>query len=385
MPEAGLAATNATGAAQAPAAASPRPTLSLILASRNDRFQGDSLWRLRTSLDHVAAQAAALGRLADIEVIVADWGSEAPLRDAVALSDEAARIVRFLTIPPALAREKQRDSRFAEVFALNAAARRSRGDYIGRIDQDTLVGRRFLAWFFEAAESGAEGFPLDGSIMISNRRRIPYRFAVRCPPFPVVERYLSWLDRRLPLMGGVGRHYWECYIGILLLHRRIWDECGGYDERLIYYSYMEFDLFLRVAMRYQGVDLGPIVGSDFHHLDHLPAWWSWNHQPRSNNNVIRTPEDPPPDFCPTGPDWGLVRYELALEPASPVGPTPEASELSWRPSHWPVLLWSTAASTVQTLATLVREQIHLRGVARGIAYTLLVSTGLKERLRRSGG
>ena len=296
----------------------PAPLLSLVLCSRNDQFQGDSLWRLETTLNHVARQAADLGRLDDVEVIVADWGSEQPLRDAVRLSEEAARIVRFLTVPVALAREKQRDSRFAEVVAINAAARRSRGEYIGRIDQDTLVGRHFLEWFFRAVDEGDATFPLEASVMISNRRRIPYHFAVRTPSFPVVERYLSWLDRRLPDDGlTMSDNYWECYIGIVLFHRRLWDECGGYDESFIYYSYMEFDLFLRLSMRYQGVDLGAIVGNDFYHLDHTPAWLTWQrNQPQARTSSGR-----------------LRRRPRVLSHGSGLG-SAVATRSTWRRSPW---------------------------------------------------
>ena len=82
--------TGATDAAQEiqPPGSGAAPLLSLVLCSRNDNFQGNSLWRLETTLNHVARQAAEMGRLADLEVVVADWGSEEPLRDAVRLSDE---------------------------------------------------------------------------------------------------------------------------------------------------------------------------------------------------------------------------------------------------------------------------------------------------------
>ncbi|HVW19138.1 MAG TPA: hypothetical protein VHB30_12910 [Solirubrobacteraceae bacterium] len=356
-----------------------RPLLSLVLCSRNDGFQGDSLWRLQTTVNHAARQAALLGRLESIEVIVSDWGSERPLRDAVRLSPDAARVTRFLTVPADLAREKQCDSPFAEVIAINAAARRARGDYIGRIDQDTLVGRRFLRWLFDAARDGAT-FPLEASVMISNRRRIPYRFAVRTPPFPVVERYVRSFGRILPAMGGGGSRFWEVYVGILLFHRDLWEQCAGYDESLIYYSYMEFDLFLRLASRYAAVDLGAIVGHDFHHLDHIPAWRSWEEQPRSNNNVIRTPEDPPPEFAPTGPGWGLAGHDLELEAGT--APALEERDVRWSASLWPELIRSSVAGLALTVADEVRREIGRRGMVRGIAYSLVVSSGLRPRLGR---
>src|SRR6187551_2708322 len=114
------------------------PALTLILCSRNDQYLGNSRWRLETALNYAGDRVASLGRPDVVEIIVSDWGSDLPLRDVVALTPAAARITSFLTIPPALARELQQDSPFAEVLALNAAARRARGRSVGRIDQDTL-------------------------------------------------------------------------------------------------------------------------------------------------------------------------------------------------------------------------------------------------------
>src|SRR5262245_26804950 len=112
--------------------------LSLILCSRNDNYMGDSRWRLETTLNYVADQVKALGRTKDVEVLVVDWGSAIPLRDVLRLTPEATGIVSFIWIPPEIARPLQKDSPFPEVLALNAAARRAKGTFVGRIDQDTL-------------------------------------------------------------------------------------------------------------------------------------------------------------------------------------------------------------------------------------------------------
>ena len=113
---------------------------------------GNSRWRLTTALNYVAQNVEEFGREGDVEILVADWGSEIPLREVLQLSPAAARIVSFIVIPPEIAHPLQKDSPFAEVLALNAAARRARGEYIGRVDQDTLVGKRFLEVFFELYE-----------------------------------------------------------------------------------------------------------------------------------------------------------------------------------------------------------------------------------------
>lgn len=159
-----------------------KPTLSLILCSRNDEYMGNSRWRLETTLNYVADQVEVLGRTKDVEVLVADWGSDIPLRDVLRLTPAAALIVSFILIPPEIARALQKDSPFPEVLALNAAARRAKGAYIGRIDQDTLVGRRFLEVFFDLYDGKRQlAIPLDRALLYANRHAIPYWFAVRCP------------------------------------------------------------------------------------------------------------------------------------------------------------------------------------------------------------
>jgi hypothetical protein len=251
-----------------------------------------------------------------VEVIVADWGSEIPLRDVLKLTQEAARIVSFLHIPPDIARAEQKDSPFPEVLAINAAARRASGEFIGRIDQDTLVGRYFLEKFFWLHEKQRMLVPFDKAVMLSNRRRIPYRFAVLCPSFWAVNRYLRWFGRVLPLMEPPPPHLpYRVYIGILVFHRDLWNQCGGYDERFIYMDFMELDLILRLVKQYVFVDLGEIVNYDFYHLDHSDPRKSWGFDRNRPVNPEKTLDNPPEELNPTGENWGLIQYPMELRPS----------------------------------------------------------------------
>jgi hypothetical protein len=338
---------------QAQAGAAPR--LTLVLCSRNDQWQGNSLWRLETTLNYTAMQAAAIGRLDEVEIIVADWGSVDTLRDAAKLTPDAAKIVRYLNISPLLAKDKQKDSPFAEVYAINAAVRRSRGEYVGRIDQDTLVGKYFLQWFFVTIEATNAPFPIEKTAMISNRRRIPYDFALLCPSFPLVSKYLELFRWFLPRMYPPPRErYWECYIGILLFHRNLWEAAGGYDESFIYYGHMEFDFFLRLLKKFNGLDLSDTVRCDFYHLDHVPTWKVW-HELRRSHNPVRTPDDPPPEFCPNGDSWGLADYEIPLSSA-PKTAILEPVALQWQIRLMPRLFTVTILSTVQTFVRIVKVE-----------------------------
>lgn len=293
-----------------------RPVLSLILCSRNDTYMGNSRWRLETSLNYVAAEAEARGLAGRIEMLVADWGSETPLRDVVRLTPAAAAMVAFLSIPPELARSLQGDSPFPEVIALNAAARRARGDYIGRIDQDTLVGRQFLSTFFDVVAGRMRlGISSDQALFFARRRRIPYRFAVRCPPLRLVRQFVSWFGRRLRVESGPRwAPFYVSSVGIWLVHRNLWHECGGYDEDMIHMGGMEGNMIARLMKKYRIVDLGSVVDHDFYHLEHYHPWMERHcYTFRKGNDDAFRMEPRLRDFNPNGPSWGLAGSELVRD------------------------------------------------------------------------
>jgi|CXWL01.1.fsa_nt_gi hypothetical protein len=291
-----------------------KAVLSMVLGSRNDAYMGNSRWRLNTALNYVAKQAEELGRLEDVEVIVTDWGSEIPLQEALLLSPAAARIVSFLAVPPGIARELQKDSPFPEVLTVNAAARRARGQYIGRIDQDTLVGKRFLATFFELHEGrGKLEVPLSSALLFANQRMVPYRFAVRCPSLWAVEKFIGSYGRRLKIEMSARRPFYKHGVGIWLVHRNLWDECGGYDERMIYANFQEMNMIARLMATHEMVNLGKLVDYDFYHIEHyhsLEPRHSARYRKVNPGNRFARPES----MHPNGPDWGLAQYPLKALP-----------------------------------------------------------------------
>jgi hypothetical protein len=288
-----------------------RPALSLILCSRNDQYMGNSLWRLQTSLEFVAKNVHEMARDEDVEVVVADWGSEVQLRDALDLSPLAARIVSFIHIEPALAQALQKDSPFAEVFALNAAARRTEGEYIGRIDQDTLVGKRFLEYFFDLYEGRKKiEVPLNSALLFANQRMIPYRICVKCPPFWVMDKYIRSSGRSCKIEYTPGTTFYKNGVGIWLINRELWNACGGYDEQMIYMNAMEINMISRLKlMGFEVIDLGKLVDYDFYHMEHyhsLAVRSSSTHRKVNPDALFQNPKT----ISPNGPDWGLKQIPI---------------------------------------------------------------------------
>jgi hypothetical protein len=342
-----------------------KPILSLILCSRSDEYQGNSRWRLETALNYVGQSVAQLGREDDVEVIVVDWGSQNPLCDILKLTQEAAKIVSFMYVPPEIAKAEQKDSPFPEVLALNAAARRAKGEYIGRIDQDTLVGKQFLETIFWMYEKPRLLVPLEKALFLSNRRRITVRFTSRSPSLWTVDRFVRWFKRFLPLMDPLPPHlFYQSYVGIWLLHRDLWYECGGYDERFIYMDWQEVDMILRLTPKYTLINLGELTDHDLYHLDHakhrpwsfgryrktVPTLQNWSVSRNRRTNPVRNLENRPDVFYPNDEDWGLMEYRFELLPPRPAQPGREAGSRDLPPIRWLVFLLSIFITGAQTAA-----------------------------------
>jgi hypothetical protein len=305
---------------------------------------GNSRWRLETALNYLGEQAAMLGLgTGDLEILVADWGSEKPLHDAVVLAPEAHRLTRFIHVPSSLARAREGDSPFPEVLALNVAARRAGGDFIGRIDQDTLIGSRFLRWFFDHA-------PDSNALYFANRRELPYHFAAASPPLGTVQFFVTEYGERMPVLRTnkfTGHVFWTSWVGIWLASRAIWHEAAGYDERLLYYNWMETDMILRLRETHPVVDLGAETGWDFYHLEHY-------HPIRSRLVRGHARTNPGIDISariaerrPSGDDWGLARNALACVPASRPPAIPRRGHvLSDRIALMKLRVWSAVDDAV---------------------------------------
>ena len=355
------------------------PSLSLVLCARNDEYMGNSRWRLETTLNYICAQVARLGRPDAVEIVVADWGSDLPLRDALALDPLAARIVSFVTVPPEVARRAQQDSPFAEVIAINVAARRARGEYIGRIDQDTLVGRHFLRQFLDWVETGGPAVraPLEGALWFSCRRSIPYRFAVRGPSFECVAHLVRWCGRWLAIDRGTP--FYRGGVGIWLLHRDLWDASGGYDERMIYMNDMEIDMATRLMTRYPIIDLGPLVRHDFYHLDHYHP-----RGPRASSAHRRVNTPIPREdlgLRPSGDAWGLAAAAFDVGPAVWCRPVvrPWPAAVAAAPSFVALVLWTSLQSGVDRIWYKAIPQFRHRWTRRAaIAWRALTGQPLTQ-------
>ena len=103
-----------------------------------------------------------------------------------------------------------------------------------------------------------------------------------------------------------------------MFHRDIWNVCRGYDERLIYWGWMEGDLALRLNQKHQLVEFSKHVGHDFYHLEHYSNMVEYkdrngNATPRKKNHVITDNLN----YKTNHPNWGLFNHNLHAQPFVP--------------------------------------------------------------------
>lgn len=243
--------------------------VSFVMGGRNDRYLGDFTWRLSTCINYLAKNLAALHRLTAAEIVVCDWNSETPLAEVLPLSSAARKVARFICVPPAIAVAAQRDSPFPYVMVQNVGIRRATGKFIVQTDSDILYPQLSLERLFGILSAGSHlGTPLDQALFVASRRQLPIAVAQKRPGLEGIDRYLALYGNMLKLDRlSVG---FLAPSAFTLMHRALWDACAGYDERLIYWEWMDIDLYLRVTQRCPWFDLAN-AGVCLYHLEHYPS------------------------------------------------------------------------------------------------------------------
>lgn len=277
---------------------------------------GNSRWRLETSINLALLNAKEAHFAEDIEIIISDWGSEIPLSEVLCLVPDAQKRVKFVHIPTKIAQVKQKDSKFPEVIALNCAVRKANGEYIGRIDNDTIVGKEFFENFCNLVNNkDSLWFDPTKAFMFIERRSIPYRFSYRSFPINYVYNYIKYYGPKLKIETARtwGFPFWWSPVGIMLFHNKIWHESRGYDEKLIYWGWMEADLAIRLGKKHLLVDFKDLSGNFLYHLEHYPSLTAYNDRngpatPRKKNN----PKLYGLSYQANNENWGLHKENLKL-------------------------------------------------------------------------
>lgn len=245
---------------------------SFVLVSRDDNYCGDSVGRLTNTLNLLGERLSFFNKDINSECILVEWGSNT-LKNKLNLNNKIKKILKIIEVPSLITKKYQKDSPFSEVHAMNLGFRKSSGDFFIRIDQDTLVGDRFINWFFYmyhvepsiqwpgVAFSGRRDLSLDETknflnIVLDQKRS-------KEVPITHENHYFNkytCVKNRFKFYGAA--------VGAIVIHKNLYNKYGGFNEDLIYMNNMDVEFINRICKSNPIYNLGLDVENDFYHQHH---------------------------------------------------------------------------------------------------------------------
>jgi hypothetical protein len=289
-----------------------QPLLSFAIPARNDNYQGNSTWRLETTINYLALQLEKLGRLNDAEMVILDWCSPEPVHTSLSLTEQAKKISRFILVPASVINEMHFDDDFPRPIVINAGIRRSRGTYIIQTIGDVLWPKSCLEKIFDIIDKQIfQKKSVHKTLFVIGRKEIPYSIASTCPALSFLEKFVEENDEKIPLVPPFP------YIRVpgdgLLMHKNLWFESHGFDERLQYWGWSDCDVILRIQLKYDVVCAKEDKDLAVYHLNHI--------SPENESQILKRKTNPW-FFNPlvvNDNDWGLGTYSFnEMPPSAPI-------------------------------------------------------------------
>lgn len=300
--------------------------LSICMMGRDDDYMLDFKYRITTTINYLARNLKQLGRLDEVEILVTDWGSEVPLAQTLPLSPEAGQICRFLYVPPAVVCAVQQGREgFHISFALNAGLRRAIGKFVVVSPTDTLITWHGLEAILELLKGNiCLPVSIDHTYFFCSRYRVPWQFVKRQPTLAEWDRYL--LLNTCELQGEESALFsLSKGAGVLMMHRSLWHDLRGTDERLGSWGWHEIEMALRVTEYHPWVELSSLGVVSFH-MDHPPSGRrAFIVKEKANPRIYNLA------FQINDENWGLGNHELEIQTPKNVCAAEEVGDSSALP------------------------------------------------------
>ena len=281
--------------------------LSLCLAGRNDNYGGNFKRRFVQAMNFLAWSSQRAGVYGEIEVVFADWNSDTPVAQDIELSAEAAEMVRFVEIPPALAKQYNPEfSPFNQSIAFNCAFRNAMGEYAGIMPADVLLTSHAVRNLCNILKGNiAVDFEVEKSMLAIPRKNIPFCLneehyfssPEEIEKFLMAGNAFMLTDNKVRgLVGGYG-----CFI---MKQKEIF-QLRGVDERIAGWGYNDIDCALRGSDHIKVVNTSG-YGVWSYDFEASPAMSNQKKRRFAKVNPIKS------GFAENPPDWGLAGENLKV-------------------------------------------------------------------------
>jgi hypothetical protein len=301
------------------------------MAGRDDDYTPDFKYRMRTTLEFLAASVELSGHAGKVEAVIADWGGETPLSEGLRLNPAACALARFVRIPRDTILQLQGGTdRFNTSLATNAATRRADGAYKAICGADILIPAHSVDILVRTLEQGRPVYGLrpDNALILCGRKQIPWE-AVRDQPS--AAEWARFLDANAWMLEKERCQAPEFLYGgasFMMMRARLWDEFRGVCENMGNWGWSDIELTLRVANRYPWIEVSGL-GVEVFDLGHQPSG-------DRRSVSIKTPNKwliSPPGHV-NAPDWGLAGHDFDIVRAIPAPPPSPRRESAPKEGAW---------------------------------------------------
>jgi glycosyltransferase involved in cell wall biosynthesis/ADP-heptose:LPS heptosyltransferase/tetratricopeptide (TPR) repeat protein len=286
------------------------PLISFVTHGRNDGYMGDFLWRLSTCLNKIADGVAAIGRLADVEIVVGDWGSPLePLKKVLKLNEHAQAITRFCTVTKESADRLNRDGIYSYPSAANVPIRRARGKFVFSMDSDAYMPAETARFLLRIAEGhGPESVDLDRSFFWLSRLHIPFGFLTESRTCAELDQFIHEQPEKLIRTAKCNLEEFRGGAVAIFAKRELFESIRGYNESLVYWGWADVDIHHRLTFNYKPLDLWDFGGL-MYHLEHYPQ----RGKPVGDRKL--NPQEIPIKAVVNGEDWGAFNESVVVSMA----------------------------------------------------------------------
>ena len=285
----------------------PSKLLSICMTGRDDDYTHDFIYRITTTLNHTARSIHNLGQMDNIEILITDWGSRAPMSQTLKLSEEAVKICRFIYVQPEVIRSTQNGEEYFHISrACNVAIHRAGGKFILSAPCDQLIHQHSLDVLLNLLD-GRIKVPVnvDSTLLMMPRIEVPWQFIEHQPDFDEWDRYMllnEYSLSRVPIeqlnqFGGSGG---------FLLPTNIYHKLGGFDEVFSGWGWSDNELGFRASQVLPHLWLSSI-GVFMFDMGHKPVGRRQLSVSKPNPHIYK------PSLEVNSKAWGLADYGLEIQ------------------------------------------------------------------------
>jgi len=254
--------------------------ISFLIASKNDNFEGKPIERLSKVLELSSMKMDPNS----CEFLIADWGSDIPIHEELKIKTNCP--IKIFYIPKEIT--DLYPTPISEVHCLNLLAKNASHEYVGRIDQDTVIGYRFKNWL--------ENTDLDdNTLYYSNRKEMP-------------QNVITENDELVNYQTSnfCANNCCNFAVGILMTSKKLWCSIQGYNQKYIYRNDMEHEFTARLKSVGSFYNLGCKLDCPFYHI------WHTRHE-GMDRTFNRLSDSDFTTIVANDDNWGLEQFKDKIE------------------------------------------------------------------------